>query len=287
MTVLNLSESSKIKGEEIYLPKSAVVVRSEKVSEKERLLELKFKDGTELGHQPGQFVEVSIFGIGECPISVSSSPTKKGSFELVIRLVGNVTKAIHNIKKGDTIGIRGPYGNGFDTKFLKGKDILFIGGGIGMVPLRSLINYVLDERKDFGKVDILYGCKEPGEFLFPEERQKWVSQKDIGYLYTADRCKPEDNWKGNTGVITTLIPKVDFDPISTYAVVCGPPIMYKFVIKSLKERNLPDDHIIVSLERRMKCGVGKCGHCQIGPYYACREGPVFNYAQIKNLKEAL
>jgi len=274
-------------GKQLYLPRPARIVRVEQVSEKEKFFELKFADGSELGHSPGQFVEVSVYGIGECPVSVSSSPTKKGSFELVVRKVGNVTAALHNLKSGDTVGIRGPFGRGFDTEVLKGKDILFIGGGIGMVPLRSLINYVLDKRSDYGKVTILYGCKEPSELIFADERAKWASRKDVDYRITVDKCKPEDGWKGNTGVITTLIPGVEIATEKTYAVVVGPPIMYRFVIKSLKEKNLLDERIILSLERRMKCGVGKCGHCQIGNLYCCQDGPVFYYSEIKHLKEAL
>ena len=272
-------------GQQLYLPKPAEVIRVEQVSEKEKLLELKLSDGKELGHQPGQFVEISVYGIGECPISVSSSPTKKGSFELVVRKAGNVTTALHNLKAGDKVGIRGPFGKGFDTESLKGKDLVFIGGGIGMVPLRSLVNFVLDNRTDYGKVDILYGCKEPCELIFPEERELWDSLKTVNYHVTVDRCSPEDGWCGNTGVITTLIPGLELDLEKTYAVVVGPPIMYKFVIRSLKEKDLPDDHIIVSLERRMKCGVGKCGHCQIGDKYVCQDGPVFNYSEVKGMYE--
>jgi sulfhydrogenase subunit gamma (sulfur reductase) len=287
MSSTHLENRSHEKGEEIYLPRMAKVIRAEKISEKEKLFELKFNDGKDLGHKPGQFVEVSVFGIGECPISVSSSPTKKGSFELVIRLAGNVTKALHDVKTGDMVGIRGPYGRGFDTEFLKGKDVLFIGGGIGIVPLRSLINYVIDKRSDYNAVSILYGCREPKELLFPQERKIWEGSKNLLYKVTVDKAQPSDNWKGNVGVITTLIPPLDINTSSTYAVVCGPPVMYKFVVRSLKEKGLADDHIILSLERRMKCGVGKCGHCQIGPYYACREGPVFSYAEIRDVKEAL
>ncbi|MFH1421476.1 MAG: FAD/NAD(P)-binding protein [Planctomycetota bacterium] len=282
-----LEENKDTSSKQLYFPKTANIVRAEKVSDKEKLFELKFADGSELGHIPGQFVEVSVYGIGECPISVSSAPTRSGSFELVVRKVGNVTSAMHKLNTGDTLGIRGPFGRGFDTDFLKGKDILFIGGGIGMVPLRSLINYVLDKRENYGKVTILYGCKEPAELIFPEERSKWEKREDVDYHITVDKCKPEDNWKENIGVITTLIPSVEIFPAITYAVVVGPPIMYRFVIKSLKEKNVPDDHIILSLERRMKCGVGKCGHCQIGNFYCCQDGPIFYYSEIKNLKEAL
>jgi NAD(P)H-flavin reductase len=283
----SLTSTLEAEDRQLYLPRAARVVEARQVSEKEKLLELELSDGEELGHKPGQFVEVSVYGIGECPISVSSSPTKRGSFDLVVRKVGNVTAALHGLAPGDKVGIRGPFGRGFDTELLKGKDIVFVGGGIGMVPLRSLIDFVLDNRGDYGRVTILYGCREPGELIFPEERARWNACENVDYRVTVDRCCPEDNWQGCVGVITKLIPDLDIDPETTYAVVVGPPIMYRFVIRSLKERDLPDDHIIVSLERRMKCGVGKCGHCQIGPLYVCRDGPVFRYSEIKDMKGAI
>jgi len=268
----------------LYQPKVAKLIRTQKWTEPEKLLEFEFTDGSELGHKPGQFVEVSVFGVGEAPLSVSSSPTKKGSFELCVRNVGNVTNALHNLKEGDVVGIRGPFGNGFPIEDLEGKDILFIGGGIGMVPLRSLINYTLDNRDKFGRLIVLYGCKNPAEFLFCEDCDRW--DEKLEYYETVDSPAGMD-WEGNVGVITTLIPPLEFDPKTTYAVVVGPPIMYRFVVMSLKEKNMPDDHIIMSLERRMKCGVGKCGHCQIGPLYTCKDGPVFYYSDIKHIKEAL
>ncbi|MCE8422316.1 MAG: FAD/NAD(P)-binding protein [Candidatus Methanoperedens sp.] len=269
----------------IYLPVPAIIKNKQELTHRETLLEIAFLDDRPLGHMPGQFVEVSFLGIGEAPISVASSPTKKESFELCVRAVGNVTKAIHNLKTGDKIGIRGPFGKGFDTEFLKGKDLLIICGGLGIVPLRSLIYYVLNNSSDFGQMTILYGCKEPHELLFKDELVDWA---DRGIIHlTADRVAPGEHWYHNIGVITTLVNKVDFDPANIYALIVGPPIMYKFVILSLNERKIPDDHIFVSLERRMKCGLGKCGHCQINGVYVCRDGPVFNYQEIKNLPEAL
>lgn len=235
-------------GKQLYLPRAARVVEAKQVSEKEKLLRLRLADGSALGHGPGQFVEVSVYGTGECPISVSSSPTRGPEFELVVRKVGNVTTALHGLAPDDKVGVRGPFGRGFDTELLKGKDIVFVGGGIGMVPLRSLIDYVLDRRADYGKVSVLYGCREPGELIFPAERERWESQGDVDYHVTVDRCCDEDRWEGNVGVITTLMPEVAMDPAKTWAVVVGPPVMYKFVIRSLKEKGLADDHIILSLE---------------------------------------
>lgn len=269
----------------IYLPSLAEIVRTEQLTKMEKLFEIKLQNGQELGHQPGQFVEVSLFGIGEAPISVSSSPTKKGSFELAVRAVGNVTKTLHTLNRGATLGIRGPFGKGFPIEEMKGKDILFVAGGIGLMPLRSLINYVLDNRSHFGRVLVLFGAKTPAEQLFLDELAKWRQSKDMEYWETVDRS--DGQWKGNVGVITTLFPKITVDPQKTIAVIVGPPIMYRFAILEAQVKGIPDDQIIVSLERRMKCGVGKCGHCQINHIYVCQEGPVFSYAKIKDLKEAI
>ena len=270
-----------------YVPKLATIIRKVPMTAMETLFEVKLEDGVELGHKPGQFVEVSIFGIGEAPISISSSPTKKGTFELCVRRLGNVTSKLHKLNVGDRIGIRGPFGNGFDAEALKGKDLLFIAGGLGIAPLRSLFNYVLDNRKEYGKVFLLYGCKEPKEILFGDEILALSSRKDVEFKSAVNWCPENETWAGSIGVITTLIPQVSFDPEKTTAILCGPPVMYKFVIADLKGRNVPDSHIIMSLERRMKCGVGKCGHCQINQIYVCKDGPVFNYSKIKGVPEAL
>ncbi|MGB9915367.1 MAG: 4Fe-4S dicluster domain-containing protein [Candidatus Bathyarchaeales archaeon] len=270
-----------------YVPKLATIVKKVPMTAKETLFEIKLDDGTDLNHKPGQFVEVSVFGVGEAPISISSSPTKKGTFELCVRKVGSVTTRLHALNVGDKVGIRGPFGNGFDAEQLKGKDLLFIAGGLGIAPLRSLFNYVLDNRKDYGRVILLYGCKEPREMLFGDELRALAKRNDVEFKPTVDWCPENELWEGNIGVITTLIPQVNFDQETTYAIVCGPPIMYKFVIADLKSRKVPDDHIILSLERRMKCGVGKCGHCQINQIYVCKDGPVFNYSKIKGVPEAL
>lgn len=269
----------------IYLPQLAEIIRTEQLTKMERLFEIKLLTGQDLGHQPGQFVEVSLFGFGEAPISISSSPTKKGSFELAVRAVGNVTKALHRLEKGAIIGIRGPFGKGFPIEEMKGKDILFVAGGIGLVPLRSLINYVLDKRSDFGRVLILFGAKTPAEQLFLNELALWRRRPDLEYWETVDRA--DEKWKGNVGVITTLFPKFNINPEKTIAVIVGPPVMYRFAILEAQVKGIPDEQIIVSLERRMKCGVGKCGHCQINHLYVCQDGPVFKYAQIKDIKEAI
>lgn len=272
------------KDQSIYLPKLATLKSVRTETETEMYFDIALNSKEDLGHKPGQFVEVSVFGTGEAPISISSSPTKKGSFELVVRKVGNVTNALHNLKEGSTVGIRGPFGTSFPIEEAKGKDVLVVAGGIGLVPARSFINYVLDNRKDYGRLMILFGARTPEDRLFTEELKQWNESDDVEFLETVD--KGNDKWKGNVGVITTLFPKINFDADNTVCVIVGPPIMYRFAIKEAKDKGLSDENIIVSLERRMKCGVGKCGHCQIDNLYCCQDGPVFSYAQVKDFPEA-
>ncbi len=270
----------------IYTPEPATLAKTESLTELEKYFEIKFDSGRSLGHMPGQFVQIAVPGIGEAPISISSSPDLTDSFELVVRKVGRVTSALHALNAGDKIGVRGPFGTTFPVvEELRGRDLLFICGGIGLVPVRSAINYVLNHRSDYRQVTILYGCKSPAERLFTPELASWAARKDVTFLETVDRGDGE--WKGNVGVITTLIPKVEVDPSSVQAVVCGPPVMYRFVLMELAALGVPDDHIYVSLERRMKCGVGKCGHCQINGLYTCMDGPVFRYSAVKETPEAI
>jgi sulfite reductase subunit B len=270
--------------ESLYLPRKARITRVEPLTATEKLFEIELEGKKPLGHKPGQFVEVSVFGVGEAPISVSSSPGRlPRSFELGIRKVGNVTRAIHNMRAGDIVGIRGPFGTYFPFDKLEGRDLLFVAGGIGLVPARSFINYAIDNKKSYGRIVVLFGSRSPAERLFVNELGRWREQ--VEFHETVD--KGDENWKGNVGVITTLFPKVELDPARTTAIVVGPPIMYKFVLMECKKKELADENIIMSLERRMKCGVGKCGHCQINGVYCCRDGPVFKYSDIKGLAEAL
>lgn len=269
----------------IYVPQPATVVRAETMTRLERFLELKLDDGRPLGHLPGQFVEVSVPGIGEAPISVSSSPTQGDTFELVVRNVGNVSGALHRLEPGAKVGVRGPFGTTFPYEEAKGKDVLCIAGGIGLVPVRSMIRYVLDNRADYGRLIILFGAKTPAERLFVDELDEWKNRDDVELLETVDQG--DESWTGSVGVITVLIPKLELDVANTIAVVCGPPVMYKFVMLALSDHKLPNEQIFVSLERRMKCGVGKCGHCQIGHLYVCQDGPVFRYSDIAHIKEAI
>jgi len=270
---------------ELYHPEMFTIQAARQLTEQEKWYQIALPEGRSLNHTPGQFVEVSLFGIGEAPISLSSSPTEAGFFELCVRQVGTLTNVLRRYEVGDTLGIRGPFGHGYPMEQLEAKDLVIIGGGIGIVPLRSLIHYVLDRRDQFGRLIILYGAKSPEDLLFAEELEEWQRREDVELQVTVDRGN--EAWSGNVGVITTLIPRLKLDLPNTRVAITGPPIMYKFVIMALKSKQIADEHIYLSLERRMKCGVGKCGHCQINGVYCCQDGPVFNYAGIKHLREAL
>ena len=270
----------------IYTPEVATITKVIPQTALETYFEIELSERKTLGHKPGQFVEISVLGYGEAPICVSSAPSpNKPTFELCVRRMGNVTNALLNLKPGDKVGIRGPFGNGFDVKKFKGKNVLFIAGGTGLFAVRALIWEVLNHRKEYGKVYILYGCKTPQEVLFKEEMKGWETMAGVEFHQTVDLA--DESWKGNVGVITTLIPRINFDPNKTLAAIAGPPIMYRFVVKALQERRVPEEHIYMSLERKMKCGLGKCGHCQMNQVYVCQDGPVFSYAELKEFPEAI
>lgn len=267
-----------------YVPRMARVLEAEQMTETERFFRLQM-EGEPLRYEPGQFVECSVFGVGEAPISICSSPTQGEVFELTVRSVGLVTNALKKFQKGDRMGIRGAFGNRFDYEAMKGQDVLFVAGGLGLAPTRSLIRYVLDNRKDYGKVTILVGAREPKWLLFRREVEEWAKRGDVDTRVTVDR--PDESWKGNVGVITRLFQKIDIDPARTWAVIVGPPVMFKFTVLEALAEGIPEHRIICSLERHMKCGIGKCGHCQIRGVYVCREGPVFTYEQVKKLREGI
>ncbi|MEN3203809.1 MAG: FAD/NAD(P)-binding protein [Atribacterota bacterium] len=268
-----------------YEVREARILRVTRLTESDKLFELALVGGEILDFEPGQFVEVSLVGIGEAPISLSSSPTQRKSFELCVRAVGRLTHALHRLEPGDVVGIRGPFGVGFPITKLIGHDLLLVAGGIGLAPLRSLIKYILDNRRDFGRVHVLFGCRDPQNLLFQDEIEEWQRRMDVGFQCTVDRADPD--WKGNVGLVTSLIPGIDINPEETFAVMVGPPVMYRFVIAELLKKGIPESQIVLSLERHMKCGLGKCGHCQIHDIYCCQDGPVFFYERIKNLKGAI
>jgi sulfite reductase subunit B len=271
--------------ERLYVPTLAEIVKSQQLTELEKFFEIRLLDTRPFLFQPGQFILLSVFGVGEAPVTLASSPSRRDGLEICVRRVGSLTNALHHLQEGSTIGLRGPFGKGFPVESLRGKDLLFVAGGIGIIPLRSLIHYVLENRKDFGQMTILYGSKTPKEFLFNDELRAWGQRNDVRLELTVD--KPDETWKGNVGVITRLIPPLELRPRDTYAVIVGPPVMYKYVLLELYQKALPESQILMSLERRMRCGVGKCGHCQINNVYVCQEGPVFTYQFLKRLPEAI
>jgi NAD(P)H-flavin reductase len=273
---------------DIYLPASASVTGTQPMTASERFMRIQVDDGNGASYRPGQFMEITVPCVGEAPISISSSPTRvnHGAFEMVVRNVGNVTDALHRMETGGRLGVRGPFGTAFPVdEAMKGRDLLFVCGGIGLVPVRSAIHYVLDRRSDYGAVTVLFGARRPTDRLFVEELYDLKMREDVDFIETVGAADPARG--GNVGVITTLFRRIRIRPEQTVAVVCGPPIMYKFVLLELQKVNLPHDQVYVSLERHMKCGVGKCGHCQINGLYACQSGPVFRYADIQTVKEAI
>ncbi|MBC7286564.1 MAG: FAD/NAD(P)-binding protein [Armatimonadetes bacterium] len=269
----------------LYVPRAARIVRAEPMTATEKFFEVELLSGEPLGHQPGQFVQVFAPGIDEAPISLASAPNGRTSFDLVVRRIGNVTTALHRLEPGAQIGIRGPLGRGFPMNDLKGRDVLIVGGGIGLVPLRGVIQAILAERSAYDRVVIFAGFKTPGEILFRDELQQWKERGDLEVYVTIDR--PHPDWDGHVGVITTLFPEVRLDAPRTRVVVCGPPVMYRFVIAECRVAGIADEDILLSLERRMRCGVGKCGHCQINNKYCCLDGPVFKYSELKFMWEAI
>ncbi len=236
---------------------------------------------------PGQFNMVGIPGVGEAPISFSSDSGEKNTFQHTIRVVGRVTQALAQLKVGDWLQIRGPYGRGWPLEDARGKNILVVAGGIGLAPLRGFLLQVWKNRNDFGKVIILYGARTPGDLLFKEELPRWRQRPNTELLLTVDEVPSLARWKEHRGVVTTLFDRVELSPDNTLALICGPEIMMRFVVVGLFQRGYSAARLYLSLERRMKCGVGQCGHCQIGPKYVCRDGPVFPYPEIRDFPDTL
>jgi NAD(P)H-flavin reductase len=272
-----------------YLPDLARIVRITRMVADNHLFQLRFLDdglNERWTHRPGQFVELSIIGTGEAPISICSSPSRRGFIELCVRRVGRVTDALYRLSMNDLVGIRGPYGNGFPVEEMEGHDLLIVAGGLGMAPLRSLLWYALDHRERFGTVTLMCGARTPAEMLFRDELIGLTGVDGLTTLLAVDR-DPDGTWQHHVGLLPELFAKTSFDPRRTYAAVVGPPIVYKFVLRELLAREFPKDRILMSLERRMKCGVGKCGHCSIGYKYTCIHGPVFTYWDAINLPEVV
>jgi NAD(P)H-flavin reductase len=229
---------------------------------------------------PGKFMMLSVFGFGEIPLSISSSPYRTGSMQFTVVNAGNVTSALHRLKKGGKIGLRGPFGKGFPMQRFRKKNLLFVGGGCGLAPLRSAIFAVQEKRKEFGKVSILFGCRTPSDALFGEDMRQWQRQ-GFAVLSTVDR--PDKGWKGNVGVVTKLFSELDLPVENTFVLICGPAVMIHFALIGLRKKGFNDKQVYASMERLMQCGVGYCSHCNIGNKYTCIDGPVFSAKDLQQM----
>jgi len=234
-------------------------------------------------YTPGQFAELSIFGKGEAPFGMASTPTQPGRLSFSVSKIGVVTGALHRMEKGDVVGVRGPLGNGYPLEIFKGKNLVLVGGGFGFSTLRALTNFILHEsnRKDYRDLTVIYGARRPGLLLYKKDLEAWKKQEDIRLHLTVD--KGENGWQGHVGFVPDVTRSVAPDPKNAYAVVCGPPAMIQFTLPVLKELGFRDENVFLSLEMRMKCGIGKCGRCNVGSKYICSDGPVFSQAQLNGL----
>lgn len=264
-----------------YRPIEAVVV--EVIPETPTIRTIRFKPKEAITFQTGQFIELTIPGAGEAPFTPSSKPAVKELMEVTVMKVGKVTNKIHELKKGDIIGVRGPFGQGYPVDTFKNKEILVVGGGCGFAPIRSLMYKFFERSGEFKKLFFRGGCKTPKELVYRDEMSEWAKRDDLNLKLTVD--KSDNDWKGNVGLVTNILDDVDMDCHKAIAVVCGPPIMMKFVTLKLIKMGFQDKNIYLSMEKNMSCGIGKCGHCRIGTYYACKDGPVFTYDKIKHFHE--
>ncbi|HEX7512540.1 MAG TPA: FAD/NAD(P)-binding protein [Candidatus Methylomirabilis sp.] len=274
--------------ENVYLPKIAIMDRVVEEIADVKTFYWHFEDPAEQAafrkFLPGQFAQVSVFGAGEFPASLPPSPTEQELF-FTVRRVGSVTAALHQLQPGGKFAVRGPYGNGFPMNQYFSQNLLFVAGGIGLIPLRSCLNYALDNRDRYGKIQLFYGARGLKDLMYLGALREWEMTRGFECYLTVDRG--DDQWTGHVGVVGSLFrkPGVTVPVENTTAFVCGPPIMFRFVIRDLLGMGFQDTNIVSTLERYMKCGVGKCGHCCIGLAYVCADGPVFTYEQIKRLGE--
>lgn len=233
--------------------------------------------------EPGQFNMLYVFGVGEVPISVSGNPVDRRRLLHTTREVGVVTRAMGRLRRGASIGVRGPFGRPWPLEHAAGKDVVVVAGGIGLAPLRSALYEIAARRRDFGKVALLYGTRSPEDVLFRRELEDWRASAGVDVSITVDRATGA--WPGHVGVVTTLIPRAPFDASNAVALICGPEVMMRFTADALRQRGVAAERIFVSLERNMKCAIGVCGHCQFGPSFVCKDGPVFPYDRVQRLLE--
>lgn len=268
------------------MPKEAIIAEKNKLNADTMHFHIRLskeKDRQGFDFDFGQFILLSIPGFGEIPLGICSSPDQKNTFEIAVKKAGTVTSELFKRTTGDRVGIRGPFGQGIRPADLKGKGVILISGGVGLVPLRSIIQYSLWHRKDFGKITLIYGAKNQYELLFSEEFKDWENKIDIHL--TIDEESP--NWRGKVGLVTDICNVKTMACSNSKALICGPPVMYKPVVEKLTELGMDASEIYLLLERKMKCGVGKCQHCVCGTKYVCQDGPVFTYEELKDIKGAI
>ena len=271
----------------VTVPEIAVIDEVREEIEDVRTFYFSFEDPAVAGTfriRSGQFVMCTVFGAGEFAVSLPFSPEGDRP-HLSVRRVGKVTRALHELRAGDKIGLRGPFGNGFPFEAIKGKNVVYVAGGIGLIPLRSSIVHVLRHRKDFGRIILIYGSRSSKELMYRDMIETWKATEGFETCFTIDR--PEPGWTGPVGFVHTLVGPARVPVENTVAFVCGPPLMFNSVIKELLAAGLKDDAIVSTLERHMKCGIGKCQHCAIGRTLVCTDGPVYTYKQIKTLGEQI
>ena len=285
-----ITDTKNFHKENPFLPEPARIVRMQSLTDDVKFFQIRIADmekALSFSYCPGQFAMISVLGAGEAPFSISSSPSRPGLLEFCIRKTGSVTNSLFQLKENDLIGVRGPYGNGFPAESMIDKDIIIVMGGLGAAPLRSVLLYCLDNRDRFRRVILLHGAKRPAEMIFREEFFHLKEREDLE-CYLAVDMDDTGQWTEKIGVVTKLFPLIkDLDPANTYSLVCGPPVMYKFVLKELVNLHIPKDQILMTLERRMKCGVGKCGNCAIDYIYTCLDGPVFTYWDVIHMRELI
>lgn len=265
----------------LFVPRPFRVLRVKRETHDVFTVELTSEGGPPLAFRPGQFNMVYVHGLGEVPISISGNAAEPQTLVHTIRAVGSVTMAMRSIRRGDVLGIRGPYGSAWPVNDAVGSDLVIVAGGIGLAPLRPVVYEALARRQQFGKLVLLYGTREPEDIMFLKDLEEWRGRFDFHVFVTVDRAL--GSWKGHVGVVTGLIPKASFDPANTVAMICGPEVMMRFTTMELLKIGVDPGQIYFSMERNMKCGIGLCGHCQFGPYFICREGPVFPYPRLKQL----
>ena len=270
-----------------YVPAFVKVIDVRDENPITKTFRLRMVNGEALRFRPGQFDIVSYFGVGESAFSICSSPEEKDVFENTVRKVGRVTTALFNVKPGDTLGVRGPYGKPWPLEKIVGNDLILIGGGMGLAPLRPVIHYIAKHRDLYGSVDILYGARTPSDMIYTYEFESWRNIPNTRLYLTVDYVPPGVQWEHDVGVVTELLKYVKPRMRYTTVFVCGPEIMMKFTAQLLLRMGFYPSEIFLSLERRMKCGIGKCGHCQIGYKYVCKDGPVFNLEEIGLLPDVI